>query len=61
MTGTSVLMNHDFIVVSDPSLVPRTGLHLVDTDVAIVIWHDLVLQTMDLQNISPTFKHITVV
>ena len=56
MTGTFVLINHDFIIVKDLSLVPRTGFHLVDTDVAIVIWRDLVLQTMDLRNISPTFS-----
>ena len=32
----------DFKLV-DVNLVPRTGFYLVDSDVAIVIWRDLVL------------------
>ena len=56
--GTSNLTNHDFIIVKDRISHQYRGYHLVYVDVTIVIWHDLVLRTVDLQIISPIFHYI---
>ena len=45
--GTSNFINHDFIIVQDRMSYQTRGFHLVYVDVTMVIWRDLVLQTVD--------------